>query len=158
MARTLNRKTFSGIYMNINSLRKYKLSLPILIRMRKKLMYLLVFIFSVSAGLSSLNCNGSKYKFKNSDSAERKWTYFKILADSYDSPIFVKLQDDLGIDPKLERYTIVVNIASQDPGQQYVLFGDEESSNPPRFPWSRLSKEVQNGLINWTGDNKFNLQ
>lgn len=126
--------------------------------MRKKIMYLLIFIFGVTAGFSTINCTSTKFITKSSTPSETKWTYFKILADADDSPIFVKLQDDLGIDPKMERYTVVVNITSQDPAQQYVLFGDEESSNPPRYSWSVLSKEVQNGLINWTGDNKLNLR
>jgi hypothetical protein len=126
--------------------------------MRTKITYLLLFLISLSAGLSLVNCTAGKYKLNSSSSGEKKWTYFKILADADDNPIFVKLQDDLGIDPKMERYTVVINISSQDPGQQYVLFGDEESSSPPRFPWSRLSKDVQSGLINWTGDNKINLR
>jgi hypothetical protein len=104
--------------------------------------------------LFTLNCSSSK-SLKKDDA--RKWKYFKILADADDNKVFVKLQDELGIEPKMERYTIVVNIVSKDPQLQYILFGDEESSNPPKFPWSRLSKDVQDGLINWTGDNKVNL-
>ncbi|MGA2667440.1 MAG: hypothetical protein ABSF32_00830 [Ignavibacteria bacterium] len=126
--------------------------------MKNKILYLLIFIISVSAGLSSLNCSAGKYKFNGSSSNEKKWTYFKILADADDSPVFVKLQDDLGIDPKLERYTVVVNVTSEDPAQRYVLFGDEESTSAPKFSWARLSKEVQDGLINWSGDNKINLK
>jgi hypothetical protein len=104
--------------------------------------------------LFSLNCSSSK---KIKGPGVKEWTYFKIYADADDAPIFVKLQDDLGIEPKLERYTVVVDIRNKDSVYWYVIFGDEESSNPPRFPWSKLSKEVQSGLINWTGSNKENL-
>lgn len=111
-----------------------------------------IFLF---LAIFSFSCTSSKY-IKKSD--ETKWTYFKILADADDNVIFVKLQDDLGIDPKMERYTIVVDISSKDPTMQYLYLGDEETSNPPKYPWSRLSKEVQDGLIKWTGDNKINLR
>lgn len=103
----------------------------------------------------SFNC-GSSIKIK--EPSIKKWTYFKIYADADDAPIFVKLQDDLGISPKLERYTVVVDKRNSDPNNWYVIFGDEESSSPPRFAWSRLSKDVQEGLVTWTGSNKENLQ
>lgn len=103
----------------------------------------------------SYNCSSSK---KVKEPGVNKWTYFKIYADADDAPIFVKLQDDLGINPKLERYTVVVDKRNSDPNYWYLIFGDEESTNPPKFAWSRLSKDVQEGLIGWTGSNKENLQ
>ena len=78
-----------------------------------------------------------------------------ILADADDDPIFSKLQDDLYIDPKMERYTVTIDIRSSEPQLQYVLFGDEY--NPTKFQWSQLSEQVQKGLINWTGSNKESL-
>ncbi len=105
--------------------------------------------------MSSLDCTSSR---RVKDSEVKKWTYFKIYADADDAPIFVQLQDDLGIVPKLERYTVVVDKRSSDPNNWYIIFGDEASSSPPRFAWSRLSKNVQEGLVNWTGSNKENLQ
>jgi hypothetical protein len=112
------------------------------------LLLLLLFVFSTDC--ASFN------KVKNSEI--RKWKYFKIYADADDAPIFVKIQDDLQIIPKLGRYTVVVDIRDKDTSNWYIIFGDEGSSNPPRFSWSQLSKDVQDGLINWTGSNKENLQ
>jgi hypothetical protein len=112
-------------------------------------------IFILSFTFLFFNCSSSKH-LKVKESAAKKWTYFKILADADDDPIFVKLQDDLHIDPKMERYTVIVDIRSKDPYQQYILFGDE--SNPMRFQWSQLSEQVRNGLINWTGNSKENLE
>jgi len=114
------------------------------------LLVLLTFLFSLS-----INCSSSK---KVKEPGVKKWTYFKIYADADDAPIFVKLQDDLGIDPKTERYSVVVDKRDSDPNNWYIIFGDEASSNPPRFAWSKLSKEVQEGLVSWTGSNKENLQ
>lgn len=111
---------------------------------------LLTFLF-----LFSVNCSSSK---KVKEPGVNKWTYFKIYADADDAPIFVKLQDDLGINPKLERYSVVVDKRDSEPNNWYVIFGDEASSNPPRFAWSKLSKDVQDGLVSWTGSNKENLQ
>ena len=56
----------------------------------------------------------------------------------------------------MERYTIIVDIRAKDPAQQYVLFGDD--TNPIRFSWSQLSEQVRNGLINWNGNSKENLE
>jgi hypothetical protein len=38
----------------------------------------------------------------------RTWKYFKVLARAEDDSIFIIAQDDMGIDPKLESYSIVV--------------------------------------------------
>ena len=99
-------------------------------------------------------CSGTKISTKTSSLKKSK--YFRILADADDAPVFVKLQDDLHIDPKLERYTITVDIRSSDPGQQYILFGDDTS--PIKYQWTQLSEQVRSGLISWTGSNKENLE
>jgi len=103
----------------------------------------------------SIDCSSSK---KVKEPGVTKWKYFKIYADADDAPIFVKIQDDLNIAPKLERFTVVVDIRDKDTSNWYIIFGDEESSSPPRFSWSQLSTDVQKGLVNWTGSNKENLQ
>lgn len=116
------------------------------------------FLFSVlffALAISVIGCSSAKSN-KKADKKLKESKYFRILADADDDYIFVKLQDDLGIDPKMERYTVVVNIASNDPQQQYVLIGDEY--NPARFSWNQLSEEVRTGLLNWTGSNKENLE
>lgn len=119
------------------------------INILKTISYLLVFFFS----LLLVNCSGTKISTNTKDLKNSK--YFRILADADDDPIFVKLQDDLGIDPKMERYTVTIDIRSNESSQQYVLFGDEY--NPLRFSWSQLSEQVRTGLINWTGSNKERL-
>lgn len=101
-------------------------------------------------GVIFTNCSGSKVN-KSSNNL-KKSEYFRILADADDDPIFVKLQDELGIDPKMERYTVIIDIRSSEPALQYGLLGDE--SNPLRFGWYQLSEEVRKGLLNWTGSNK----
>lgn len=101
-------------------------------------------------GLSLARCSGTKVS-KNTNNL-KKSEYFRILADADDDPVFVKLQDELGIDPKMERYTVTIDIRSSEPALQYGLLGDE--SNPLRFGWYQLSEEVRKGLLNWTGSNK----
>ena len=112
--------------------------------------YLLLFTFAFSL----FSCSGTKITTKTKDLKKSK--YFTILADADDDPIFVKLQDDLRIDPKMERYTVTIDIRSKEPQMQYILFGDEY--NPLRFSWSQVSESVQKGLIRWTGSNKENLE
>jgi len=87
----------------------------------------------------------------------RTWTHFKILASAEDDSIFIQLQDDMNIDPKLDRYTLVVNISDPNPQNEYVLIGDESDPNATRYAWTQLRKNVQDGLKNWTGTNKENL-
>ncbi len=119
--------------------------------MRKQisLVFILIFAFAIAS------CSSSKHSSVKGPSA-KKWTYFRILADADDDPIFVKLQDNLHIDPKMERYTVVIDIRSKNPNEQYILFGDE--SNPLRYPWSQVSPDVQKGLLNWDGNSKENLE
>src|ERR1041384_493154 len=116
---------------------------------KRSLILILLFITPVLF----LSCSSSKHV---KGPSAKKYKYFKILADANDDPIFVKLQDDLHIDPKMERYTIIVDLRADEPSQQYLLFGDEE--NPIRYLWSQVSAEVQQGLINWTRSNKENLE
>ena len=87
----------------------------------------------------------------------RTWKYFKILARAEDDSIFIIAQDDMGIDPKLESYSIVINISDANAQNQYVVLGDEADPSAQRYAWSQLSKRVQDGLINWQGTNKENL-
>jgi hypothetical protein len=111
---------------------------------------ILIFAFAFSIA----GCSGTKIS-KNTSSL-KKLKYFRVLADADDDYIFVKVQDDLGIDPKMERYTIVVDVRASEPSMQYILIGDE--SNPARFSWSQVSEQVRTGLLNWTGSNKENLE
>jgi hypothetical protein len=115
----------------------------------KTILYFLLPVFA----LSLISCTGTKLTTKTSDLKKSK--HFRVLADAYDDDIFVKLQDDLGIDPKMERYTIVVDIRNSEPSMQYLLLGDEDS--PKRFAWRQVSEQVQKGLLNWSGTNKERL-
>ena len=110
---------------------------------------LFIFIFAFSL----IGCSGTKISKNTKDLKTSK--YFRILADADDDPIFVKLQDDLGIEPKMERYTVTVDVRSNEQAMQYVMIGDEY--NPIRFNWSQLSEQVRTGLLNWTGSNKERL-
>lgn len=87
----------------------------------------------------------------------RSWKYFKILARAEDDSIFIIAQDDMGIHPKLESFTLVVNLTDGNTQNQYIVLGDENDPSANRYSWSQLSKRVQDGLINWNGTNKENM-
>lgn len=87
----------------------------------------------------------------------RTWKYFRILARANDDSVFIKLQDELNIEPKLESYILVVNTLDPSPINQYVVIGDENSPDAIRFLWSDLTPDVQRALLNWSGSNKENL-
>ncbi|RPI17511.1 MAG: hypothetical protein EHM58_08975 [Ignavibacteriae bacterium] len=84
------------------------------------------------------------------------WHYFKIFARTEDDEIFTLLLKDIGLD-SLSSYTLVVNISDPNPQNQYIVIGDEGDPDAARFPWATLSMTVRNGLLNWTGTNKENL-
>jgi len=119
----------------------------------KLLSFLCLFLFLLIGFSSTRNV----YAQQEDPNNPRTWNYFKILARADDDSIFVIAQDDMGIDPKLESYTLVVNITDPNPQNQYVVLGDELDPSAQRFAWSQLSKKVQDGLKNWTGTNKENL-
>jgi hypothetical protein len=84
----------------------------------------------------------------------RLGVYFSILASVDDDSLFSKLQEDLVIEPKLEGYTITVNISDPDEENQYIVIGDESDPTSPRYPWTQLSLASQRGLLGWKGHNK----
>jgi hypothetical protein len=92
-----------------------------------------------------------------SDDNPRTWKYFKIFARAQDDSVFIKLQDELNIDPKLESYVLIVNILDPSPQLQYIVIGDETSPDASRFLWSDISTNLQRILLDWAGSNKENL-
>lgn len=87
----------------------------------------------------------------------RTWKYFQIFARAQDDSVFIKVQDELNVDPKLESYILVINILDPLPANQYVVIGDERSPDASRYNWEDLSEGVQKALLNWAGSNKENL-
>jgi hypothetical protein len=119
----------------------------------KKLCFLTLLAVMILSFISTTN----NYAQEEREDNPRTWKYFRILARAQDDSIFIILQDDLLIDPKLESYTFTVNILDLQPINQYVVIGDEYSPDALRYAWDQLSERVQEGLINWVGSNKENL-
>jgi hypothetical protein len=84
----------------------------------------------------------------------RPGVHFSILANINENEVFSKLQDELEIEPKLESYTITVNISDPDELNQYVVIGDELDPTSPRYSWSQLSTNSQRELLAYTGPNR----
>jgi hypothetical protein len=116
---------------------------------------IIFFSILIKLFLIILLCSGCSSKYSKEDSP-RNWKYFNIYASAEDDVIFVQLQDDLGISPKMERYLLTVNILEKN--NQYVVIGGENNTASKRYTWSVLSKSVQQGLLNWTGSNKEKLE
>lgn len=75
------------------------------------------------------------------------YLYYTINVNSADAAVFSTLQDELQIEPKLESYSLTINISDAD--NQYIVIGDENSSNPMIFPWSMLSANTQSEILSW---------
>ena len=88
----------------------------------------------------------------------RKFKYFKINANADDDSVFVQIQDEMAVDPRLSSYTLIVNISDPDPNNHYVVIGEETDATKIQMSWNQISKPVQAKLLNWAGSNKINLQ
>jgi len=119
----------------------------------KKLYFLTLLAVMILSFISTTN----NYAQEEREDNPRTWKYFRILARAQDDSIFIMIQDDLLIDPKLESYTLTINILDPQPINQYVVIGDEYSPDALRYAWDQLSENVREGLINWVGSNKENL-
>jgi YD repeat-containing protein len=80
--------------------------------------------------------------------------YFTIHAYVDENELFARLQDDLAIEPKLESYTITVNISDEEELNQYIVIGDESDPTSPRFSWSQLSVSSQRDILSYKGPNR----
>lgn len=114
--------------------------------------------FDIKEYMIKLTNEKKARELKKKEKVLTSWKYFKIYARADDDSIFILVQDDmLYIDPKLESFTLVIDIQDTNQNNQFIILGDETDPSAMRFGWSQLSKRVQNGLINWTGTNKVNL-
>ncbi|HMQ79176.1 MAG TPA: RHS repeat protein [Ignavibacteria bacterium] len=84
----------------------------------------------------------------------RVGVYFTILASVMESELFGRVQDELAIEPRLESYTIIVNITDPEEQNQYIVIGDETDPSSPRYWWSQLSMATQKELLAYQGPNR----
>lgn len=84
----------------------------------------------------------------------RVGVYFTILASVQENELFGRVQDELAIEPRLESYSIIVNITDPDEQNQYVVIGDETDPSSPRYWWSQLSMDTQKDLLAYQGPNR----
>jgi len=84
----------------------------------------------------------------------RVGVYFTILASVMENELFGRVQDELAIEPRLESYSIIVNITDPEEQNQYVVIGDETDPSSPRYWWSQLSMSTQKELLAYQGPNR----
>lgn len=92
------------------------------------------------------------------ESDPRTFKYFKINANADDDSVFVQIQDEMAVDPKLSSYTLIVNVSDPDPNNHYVVIGEETDASKIQMSWTLIPKSIQQKLLNWAGTNKINLQ
>jgi hypothetical protein len=64
----------------------------------------------------------------------------------------------MGIDPKLDSYSIAVDIRSDEPAKQYLVLGDLDHPSSMKFGWGQISDRVKQGLIKWSKPNKMPIE
>lgn len=84
----------------------------------------------------------------------RVGVYFTILANVQENELFGRVQDELAIEPRLESYTIIVNITDTEEQNQYIVIGDVTDPSSPRYWWSQLSMVTQKDLLAYQGPNR----
>ncbi len=84
----------------------------------------------------------------------RVGVYFTILASVMENELFGRIQDELAIEPRLESYSIIVNITDTEEQNQYIVIGDQNDPSSPRYWWSQLSMATQKELLAYQGPNR----
>ena len=105
-----------------------------------------------------LCCINSAYSQEVNENDPKTFKYFKINANADDDSVFVQIQDEMAVDPKLSSYTIIVNVSDPDPNNHYVVIGEETDATKIQMSWLQISKPVQQKLLYWSATNKINLQ
>jgi hypothetical protein len=75
------------------------------------------------------------------------YLYYTINVNTSEAQVFSTLQDEVQIEPKLESYSLTINISDAD--NQYIVIGDENSSNPLIYSWDLLSANTQSEILSW---------
>lgn len=85
------------------------------------------------------------------------WKYFRINASTDDDALFVKLQNEVNIEPKMQSYMITVDLRDENADNHKLIIGDPSDPTRIMMQWKLLSKEAREGLRKWNGSNKFLL-
>ena len=110
--------------------------------------YLLIFFILFITVVFFSGCSSSGA----STEAIKHWKYFLINASTDDDPVFVKLQEELGIEPKLQSYILIVDIRDSNPQNQFIELGNFKTT------WTQLSAVTRKKILEWNSFNKENLE
>jgi len=91
----------------------------------------------------------------NSDSTISGLKFFRILVTTSDDEMFSVLQDEMGIDPKLNSYTIYVDVRSDEPKEQKLYLGDMNDPSAQKYSWKQFSDKMKSFLLGWNKPNKM---
>ena len=90
-----------------------------------------------------LCCINSAYSQEVNENDPKTFKYFKINANADDDSVFVQIQDEMAVDPKLSSYTIIVNVSDPDPNNHYVVIGEETDATKIQMSWLQISKTLE---------------
>ncbi|MFZ4589389.1 MAG: hypothetical protein ACOYN6_00195 [Ignavibacteria bacterium] len=120
---------------------------------------LIVLPILIIASFLSLYCSHTP-AFEIDDAVEdvTKLKYFKILACTDDDNVFIKVQDEMSIDPKMTIFILIVNTTNDNPDNHYIVFGEEDDKSSIRAGFNTLSDETKRKLLEWNEVNKFEIK
>jgi len=116
-----------------------------------------ILAFFVLLVIVLLNSANFSFAQEVNENDPKTFRYFRIDAGTDDDSVFVKVQDEMGVDPKFSRYALIVNVSDADPNNHYIVIGEETDATKIQTSWSSITKEVQTKLLNWSAPNKINL-
>ncbi len=117
-----------------------------------------VYVFFTLLLLILIGSINNSYSQEVREDDPKTFKYFKINSNTDDDSVFVKIQDEMAMDPKLSSFTLIVNVSDADPNNHYVVIGEETDAAKIQMSWSQISKPVRDKLLNWSSTNKINLQ
>lgn len=116
-----------------------------------------VYVFFTLLLLMLVSSINNTFAQEVNENDPKTFKYFKINANTDDDSVFVKIQDEMAMDPKLSSFTLIVNVSDADPNNHYVVIGEETDAAKIQMSWSQISKPVRDKLLNWSSSNKQNL-
>jgi hypothetical protein len=77
-----------------------------------------------------------------------------ILASTDDDSLFVVVQEEMAIDPMMTVFVLVINVKSDNPDNHYIAFANDIDKYSIRMPWSHLTLDTRQRLLNYRGVSK----
>lgn len=116
--------------------------------------YVVLILTQLLVTINFISC----HTFTSQETEPKYLKYFKILSNIDDDSVFIQVQDEMHINPRVSSYILIVNVLDCDPSNHYVVFGEETDATAIRLNFYTLSKITREKLLRWNKQNTADLQ